>query len=245
MRWAALALAALALTGCETTAEKSAKLEKVAEQREREDAKARVLAHKALSIAHVSSKVLVGASAVLHTSEGAAAVVTLHNISATTFRDVPIQIAVKSASGATVYANNTPGLGAGLTSAPLVPAHGTFTWIDDQVQASATPARVSARVGEGVAIAGPPPRLSIDGTHLGEGSGGGPSLEGNLVNRSSVAQEELVIYAVARKGAAVVAAGRAIVQSAAPGSSTRFQLFFVGNPQGARLEVLAPPTTFD
>jgi hypothetical protein len=244
VRWAALALAALALTGCETTAEKSAKLEKVALQKERENAKARALAHQALSIAHISSKVLVGASTVLHTSEGAAAVVTLRNIAPTALRDVPIQIAVKSASGSTVYANNTPGLGAGLTSAPLVPAHGAFTWIDDQVQASATPASVTARVGEGVRVAGHTPRLSIVGTHLGEASGGDPSLEGTLVNHSSVAQEELVIYAVARKGAAVVAAGRAIVQSATPGSSTRFQLFFVGDPQGARLEVLAPPTTF-
>jgi hypothetical protein len=244
VRWAALALAALALTGCETTAQKSAKLEKVAKQHERETAVQTALAHRAITITHVSSKVLVSATAVIRASEGAAAVITLRNLSSTALRDVPVQIDVKDTRGASVYRNNTPGLGVGLASAPLVPAHGTLTWIDDQVQGTGAPASVTTRIGEGTPASGPVPQLSVTGTHLSEGGPNGPGLEGEIVNRSPIGQQELVVYAVARKGTTIVAAGRAIVLSVPAAASTRFQLFFIGNPQGAKLEVSAPATTF-
>ena len=64
-----------------------------------------------------------------------------------------------------------------------------------------------------------------------------------VVNRSAVDQRELVVYALARRGGKVVAAGRAVLpQAAGSGSSTRFQLFLVGDPTGARLEFEPPPT---
>jgi hypothetical protein len=238
-----LALAALALTGCETTAEKSARLEAAARRHERAVAQQTALAHRQLSISRVSNKVLVVGASVLRASEGAAAVITLRNVSSTSLYDVPVQIDVTDAGGASVYRNDVPGLGTGLAAAPLVPAHGTLRWIDDQVQSAATPTGVTAKVGEGTRVAGPIPQLGIADAHLAEGGPNGPGLEGDVVNRSSIAQQELVVYAVARKGRTIVAAGRAIVQSAPAAASTRFQLFFIGNPQGARIEVSAPATT--
>jgi hypothetical protein len=232
-------LVALALTGCETTAQKSAKLEKAAKQSEREHPQ---LARKGLSITRLSTKVRVSAASVLHTSEGAAAVVTLHNISSTALRDIPIEISVKDARGATVYTNDVPGQAAGLVSAPLIPAHATFTWIDDQVQASATPTGVSAKVGEGTPATGALPRMTVQDQHLIE-EAGGPGAEGSVVNHSPVSQQELVVFAVARQAGRIVAAGRAIVPTAAAGAATRFQLFFIGDPHGAQLQFNAPATT--
>ncbi len=230
----ALALFALALTGCETTAEKSAKLERVAKLQ----ARSRSRTEKGLSITRQSTKVLVGATTVLHSSEGTAAVVTLHNLSSTPLRDVPIEITVTDASGASVYTNATPGLATSLVSVPMLAAHGTSTWIDDQVAPSGTPAKVTAEVGEGEPVTGVLPSIAVAGAHLGDGE-----VEGSVVNRSHVSQRELVVYVIARRAGAIVAAGRAIIPEAQAGSSTHFQAFLIGDAKGATLELRAPPTS--
>jgi hypothetical protein len=236
----ALVLVALALTACESNQERSAKVEKIDKPREEEAAKRRALAQRALTITRPSTKVKVIATAIVHSSEGAAAVVTLRNVSNRALLDVPIQITVRSARGASIYTNAVPGLSPTLVSAALLPAHAMLTWIDDQVQASATPASVSAKVGEGAPATGAIPRLSVEGAHLSEG---GTEAEGNVVNHSAVAQQELVVYAVARRAGRVLAAGRAVLAQAPAGASTPFQLFFVGDPRGGQLEVEAPATT--
>jgi hypothetical protein len=238
VRLAALALVALVLTACESNQERSARLEKIERPREEEAAKRRELAQRALTITRESIKVKVIATAVVHGSEGAAAIVSLRNDSSTSLRDVPIRITVRSASGASVYTNATPGLSPTLLSVALLPAHDVVTWIDDQVQASGIPASVSAQVGEGTPATGAIPRLSVEGAHLSEAQA-----EGNVVNHSAVAQQELVVDALARRGGRIVAAGRAVLAQAAAGSSTPFQIFFVGDPSGTQLEVSAPATT--
>ena len=243
MRWIAVVLAALLLCGCETTAEKSAKLEQAAKQRERASGQAGALARRGVSVTRVSGKVRVVAGGVLRSDEGVAAVVTLHNSSATTLRDVPIEITVRDARGAAIYTNNVPGLAAALASVPLVPAHATTTWIDDQIQAAGIPASVSAKVGEGTAVTGAIPRLTIQGAHLFDDPTSGQGAEGEVVNHSAVGQEDLVVYAVARRRGKLVAAGRAVVPTAPGGASTRFQAYFVGNSAGTQLAVSVLPST--
>lgn len=233
----AAVLTLLALTGCETTAEESAKLEKVAKRKAHESALLHPFA-KGLSIPRPSTKVRVNATVVVHSPEGTAVAVTLSNQSSATQRDIPVEITVKDARGATLYTNTTPGLATALVSMPLLPAHATGTWIDDQVQTSGTPASASAEVGEGTPVSGAIPKLSVQGIHLAEGQ-----LEGSVVNRSFVSQRELVVYALARRGGTIVAAGRAVVPQAEPGTTTHFQAFLIGNAQGAQLEASAPPTT--
>jgi hypothetical protein len=238
VRLAALVLLALALAACESNQERSAKLEKAAKAHEDEAAKRRALAQRALTITRPSAKVKVIGAVIVRGSEGAAAVVSLRNISSTPLRDVPIQITVRNAHGDSVYTNDVPGLSPTLASVALIPAHGVQTWIDDQVQASSTPASVSAKIGEGLPAGGSIPTLSVAGAHLSEAQA-----EGNLVNHSPIAQQELVVDAVARRSGRVVAAGRAVLASAPAGSSTPFQIFFVGDPRGAQLEVSAPAST--
>jgi hypothetical protein len=243
VRRAALVLAALALTGCESNQERSAKLEKIEKPREQEAARRRALAQRALTITRQSAKVEVTATAVIRSSEGAAAVVILRNASSTPLLDVPVQITVHNARGASVYTNAVPGLSPTLASVALLPAHATLTWIDDQVQATGVPASVSAKVGEGTPVTGAIPQLSVEGAHISEAQANGAEAEGSLVNHSAAAQQELVVDAVARRAGRIVAAGRAVLAQAPAGTSTPFQIFFVGDPSGARLEVSALATT--
>jgi hypothetical protein len=240
VRRAALVLIALVLTGCESSAEKSAKLERTAKLA----AKHAAPSARGLEITKISNKVKVVDASALRSSEGAAAVVTLRNMSNVALRNVPIEITLEGAGGATIYTNSAPGLAATLVSVPLLAAHATSTWVDDQVQATAAPKSVSARVGEGEAVPGTIPRLLVEGAHLVNDETSGPEVEGSVVNHSAVGQRELVVYAVARRAGRTVAAGRAVIPQAQAGSSTRFQLFFIGDPRRAQLEVSAAPTTF-
>lgn len=240
VHFATLALPALALlllcSGCETTAQKSAKLERAAKR----VAQAR---QTGLTITHRSTIVDVTAASVVRGAEGSAAIVTLRNSSPQAIRDVPIAISMKDAHGTSVYANDTPGLATTLTSVALIPAHGELTWIDDQAT-TVTAKTVSAEIGQGaragnVAAA----QLDVQGVHLAEDPSGSLDAEGTIVNRSSTEQDELVIYAVARRGGRVVAAGRSVLASLRASASLPFQVFFVGDPKGAKLALSAPPTT--
>jgi hypothetical protein len=145
VRRAALALVALALTGCETTAEKSARLERQAKL-----AGNGSLAQKGLSITRASSVVSVVSTAVVHSSEGAVAVVTLRNSSAHALRTVPIAIAVTDPGGRTLFQNDAPGLQASLVSVASLPAHGVLTWVDDQVPANGAPAAPRPLLGSSI-----------------------------------------------------------------------------------------------
>jgi hypothetical protein len=240
VRRAALALLALTLAGCQSTQEKSARLEKAAKLHER----AAGPTARGLSIARPSKVVKVLATAVVHSSEGTAATVTLRNSSARPLRNVPIEIHVRDAHGASIYANDIPGLGAPLTSVALLPAHGELTWVDDQIQVADTPASVVALVGEAPTVSGSAPRLAISGGHVVEDATNGPGAVGSLVNPSALAQSEVVVYAVARRGAKIVGAGRAVLPEVPAHGSVPFQLYFIGQARGARLEFSAPATTF-
>ena len=66
-----------------------------------------------------------------------------------------------------------------------------------------------------------------------------------MTNRSDVEQRRLVVACVARRGGRVVAAGRAIVNRLAPGKSASYHVFFIGDPRGARMTVVAPPTVIE
>jgi hypothetical protein len=229
---ASLALALLVLGGCETTAEKSAKLARAA--------KRVTLDQKGLSITHPSTTVQVVGATVVRDSERAAAVVTLHNRSARTQRTVPIAITVTSARGATVFQNNAPGLERALVSVPSIAAHATVVWVDDQLPVSGAPASVSAIAGEASGTATTSPALAVTGARITEDPANGVVATGTVTNHSKVAQASLVVFAVARRGGAIVGAGRAIVSALAPGGASPFQASLVGHPLGARLAISAP-----
>jgi hypothetical protein len=232
----ALAAPALALAGCESTAEKSARLERLAKR-------VTLQQEKGLTIAHESSSVATIGATVLRSAERAAAVVSVKNRSGRAQRDVPIAIAVKDAAGKTIYQNSEPGLEGALVSIPAIPAHSTVVWVDDQIPLSGGPVDVSARIGQ----ARPVPRLpalAVSGARLGEDPASGWIAEGTVANRSKVTQSGLVLFALVRRSGRTVAAGRAIVPQLAPGAAAPFQASLVGDARGGNVRVFAPPASF-
>jgi hypothetical protein len=238
-RWRALALAlaALALGGCETTAEESMRLQ--------HQAKHVTLDEKGLSIARQSRDVRVHSATIVRDSERAAAVVTLRNDSSRAQRDVPIAITVTGAGGRTVFQNDAPGLEGALVSVSSIAPRATVTWVDDQLLASGAPESLRARVGQSASVALTLPKLTVAGARVSEDPANGVIATGTVANHSHSTQKGLVLFAVARRAGKVVAAGRAIVPELSPNRSTSFQASLVGNASGVRLEVQAPPASFE
>jgi hypothetical protein len=198
---------------------------------------------RGLSIVRTSSHVKVIGTSVLHSTEGSVAVVELRNLSGLALGAVPLAITVTDARRATVYQNNAAGLEAALVSVPSIAAHATFTWVDDQLPAGVNATAVSARVGEPPALARSLPQITVAGVHLIEDPTNGVGAAGTVSNRSQVVQSKLVIFGLARRAGRIVAAGRAVLAELAAGSQMPFQIFFVGDPRGAQLQVSAPAST--
>lgn len=238
MSWAPFVLlagAALLLAACESTQDKSARL---AEQAEGLDEQ------RGLVIGKLSKVVKVGRRAVLNDENGTAVVVELRNTSRRTLARVPVAIDVRNGKRS-VFKNDDPGLEPSLVGVPVLMPGQRFLWVHDQVLATGKGKSVKAKVGAGrgrvprrvpeIGIA--PPRLEVDPTS-------GVLAVGRLVNRSKVLQRDIVVHAVARRGGRIVAAGRAAVERLKPGARATYQVFFIGNPRGARITLAAPPTTF-
>lgn len=237
MRWLALALACLALAGCESTQEKSAKLEREARRQKR------ALAADELKITRPSAVIKVLSAEILSDSEGSAVVVTVRNTSATPQAEVPLAFTVHGTGGTTVASNATPGLARSLTSIPLVGAHEEATWIDDQVQPTSAPSSATAEAGEGTPLRSTPPRVLVTSHTVAE-EGGVATVQGTVANRSPIPQREVVIDAVASAGGRPVAAGRAVLASLGANSSSSFQIFLLGSAaKGATIAVTTAPTT--
>jgi hypothetical protein len=242
---ALLALLALTTAGCETSAQKSARLEKAAKRHEEASVARAKLAEAALKITHQSRLIKVSSVTLLRSSEGDAVAITLRNTSKETLAAIPIAFTIRNAQGAPAYTNAMPGQNASLISVALLAAHSRLTWVDDQVSEAPPGASVHVKVGQGTAVHSSPPQLSIAAARTIEDPASGAGEEGEVLNHSKLTQRELVIFSVARRGPQIVAAGRAVVPSAPAGAGTRFQLFFIGSPKGAALETAAPPTTVE
>ena len=228
---------ALVLCGCESTQERSAE--------EQHQAKHDVLAAQSAAVTKESPSVQVLQSTLIHSSSGTAVVVALRNTSAHTLENAPIEVTVRDAHGSVLYQNNASGLEPSLSTVSLLSPGRETIWIDDQVTASGVPASASALVGEGKQASGSIPRLSISGTHQSAEAGAETTLSGSVTNHSQTAQQNLVVYAVARRGVKIVAAGRAVLPEVpAQGTNISFQIYFVGDPSGAQIQTSAPASTF-
>lgn len=239
MSWAPVVAPLLLLTaallggGCETTQDKSERLEKVGGAATRE---------KGLKIGAKSSDVEVSGTAVIADSNGAAAVVELQNTSRRPLAGVPLAIDVTDGRRS-VFKNDAPGLEPSLVGVPALAAGASLAWVHDQILGEGAAKSVNATVGKD--SGGAPsrlPRIDVGRPALSRDPTSGLAAEGTIVNRSDLLQRELTLFAVARKGRRIVAAGRGQIERLRPGKTARYQIFFIGNPQGARIEIAAPPT---
>jgi hypothetical protein len=234
MRLAVLALAVLALTGCESTQSKSAKLERVAQKSKHE---------KGLVVGEQSKDIKVEGTTMLQDANGAAAVVQLRNQSRGSLVALPVSMQVLDKASKPLYANDAPGLDSSLVSVAALAPGATLDWVNDQVTIASPGQSVVAKIGAG-AKPGPArlPKLDVTGLEAAGDASGDEAITGDVANHSQVEQRRLVVYVTARKGDRVVAAGRAIVERLAPGKSAHFTVFPIGDPNGAALSAAAPPT---
>ena len=239
MRPAAAAFAAglivLGASGCETTQQQSAKI-------------ARTLGHQSA----IAGTTRLGAAnrdvrieqAVLLTAAGQSAVaLKLTNTSTRTQTDFPVLIEVLDAKGSAVYRNNTSGIEPSIQQFALLAPHATAWWVDNEVLASGgVPKTATGQLGAATAPApGAVPSITTEAVSASD-SFPGPHVSVTVRNRSTIAQRQLPVYAVALRGGRVVGAGRGIIASLAPGAGAQVQVPMVGSVSESTISLTVPPT---
>jgi hypothetical protein len=219
----------LALAGCESSQDKSARLAKLAKAGRKETG---------VVVTKRNPDVEVLRTAVVHDANGTAAAVELRMRGRKAEAQLPLALEV---AGARSYRNDLPGLAPSLTHVALLRPGERVWWVNDQVLADA-PKAVKARVGLPASpAAARPPRLVTRPLKL-ERDSSGAFTSGRLRNGSKVEQRDVIVFAVAERAGKVVAAGRAGIERLKAGKSGRFKVFWIGDPAGARVRVFAPPT---
>lgn len=199
---------------------------------------------KKIDVGPQNPDVSIVSSDVLEDENGTAAVVTMRNTSKRALAGLPIAIDVRDGSRQSVFKNDTEGVEPSLISAPYLGPGDRFSWVNDQVNAPGA-RRIEATVGkERSTMQGRVPEIRVGPARLEQDPVSGILAEGRVSNRSKVAQSQLTIHAVARRGSRVVAAGRGQIEELKAGRRAKYTIFFIGNPRGAELSLFAPPTTF-
>ena len=229
-----VALGSLLLAGCESTQDKSRRIAR--------DGRHKLEQAKGLVVTKQNPDVRVVSAATLRDENGAAVVVRLRNVGRAPLAQLPVAVELDDAHGKAIYRNDTPGLETSLVSAAMLARGDELWWVNDQVTAPGPAAKVKALVGQARPATGSAPRIELRGVHVATDPVDGVSVKGQAINHSAIDQRRLVIYAVARRGSRVVAAGRAIIERLRPSKPAHFTIFFIGNPRGARLTLAAPPT---
>lgn len=226
---------ALVTSGCQSTQSKSAEIGAELGPVKQE---------KGLKISKPSQDVKVVSTALLTDEAGSAVVVVVRNQSNQDLANVPIAIDVLDAKGKSVYRNDLPGLEPALTSIPYVPAGEEATWVHDQVLASGKPKTVKVVVGEGgTPLSGEIPEFTISEPKLEGDPYSGVVAGGNVENESGEKVDRLLIYAVARQGDEVLAAGRGAIEKIKPEPKPLpYNVYFIGDPGGGDVEMTAFPT---
>jgi hypothetical protein len=232
------AIVTLLLAGCESSQSTSARLRSQASASAPE---------RGLTITRPNPDVRVTATTVLTDagSKRSAAVITVRNTSRRELAALPLVFSLTGADGKRLFTNASPGASTDLVSVPSLPPGGTLSWVHNAITDVSGATGVDASVGVGSAGAAKAPALRISKVRLDSDPIDGTTAVGKVFNDSTVAQERLVVFGVARRGGRVVAAGRAIVPTVKPGAKgASFTIFFVGDPRGATLSIAAPPVTF-
>ncbi|MBK5221253.1 MAG: hypothetical protein JJE35_15960 [Thermoleophilia bacterium] len=228
-----LALVALAsLTACQSTQSHSAQLE--------DEGSKVLLDSSGLKVTKANPDVKVLSTTLLSESEASAVVVEVHNDSNVNLVDVPIALDVLDAKGRSVYRNDAPGLEQALVAIPYIPAGADALWINDQILASGKPATAKVKVGVSPnSFSGELPEIEVSAPEIEAGR----IASGQVVNRTGKDQNRLLLYAVARRGNEIVAAGRGAFEHLKPDTKELpYHVYFVGDPSGAKVTITQYPT---
>lgn len=228
----------LVSSGCQSTQAKSAELAKEG---------AKLIDPGTVQIGDENVQVDVLETALLTDQYGTAVAVTLKNNSDRFLANLPIQIDVRDKKGKTIFRNDQVGTAPALLGYPLVGPGQTVTWVHDQILVSGKPASVKVTVGTKVdpPPAGEPPKIAVSDTKLQTDPVSGVEVVGKAENLSPIDQQEMIFFAVARRGGKIVAAGRGGLKKLSAGQKADFASFFIGDPRGGDVTVEAPPTTLN
>ena len=231
-------LSGLGLAACETTQDKAAALAA--------EGQALVASQEGVVVKEINKEVKVVSTTLLKDEFGEAVVVELENTSNEAQVELPINIDVLNAKGKSVFSNDVAGLDPTLTYVPLLLPGETSYWVNDQILASGTPKSVKVKVGTSEETAPPEiPELAVTEPQINIDPSG-IEVEGKVTNKSQVDQEQLILFGVAVRGGEVVAAGRGLFKKLAVGSKPfPYNIFVIGDPRGADVEVLAPPSVLE
>ena len=236
MRWLACGLLlALLLAGCESTQSKSARL--------KAHSKGALDEGKGVVVKKENPDVKVLATSTLKDKNGEAVVVRMRNVGKKPLANLPISVRLADKSGKAVYTNTAPGLEAALAHVAFLHPGQELYWVNDQVVSNGRPAQAKTLVGGSKPVTGQIPKVGVEGVHLLDDPVSGISALGHVRNQSQLLQRRLPVFCVARQGNAIVAAGRAILDKVKPGKKASFQVFFIGNPRGARVTCTPLPST--
>jgi hypothetical protein len=236
-RWSSIVLATAVLAGVSLTACESSqdKARKIQEQ-------AQAAAPKPLVIDKQDKDVKVGQTALIHDQNGDAVVVQLTNESSKALVSLPILVEVKQGKR-TVYENNTAGLDFALNHVALIKPHETVYWVNDQVTGEGKSVKVEVGEPEGKPPAGRLPQFTVSSPRAGHDFSGA-KVSGTVKLDSNVDQQHLILFAVARQGGHIVAAGRGQIKDLKHDARPApYVIYFIGNPVGAEVTIQAPPTT--
>jgi hypothetical protein len=237
IRWRIIALAFAVLAGATLTACQSSQDKAKAIQEQ-----AIASAPKPLVIPKPNKDVKVTNSTLLHDQNGDAVVVELKNESNQTLVNVPILVDVRDPKGKTVYKNNTAGLDFALNHIAVIEPGETFDWVNDQVTSEGKNVKVTVGQPEGKAPSGPLPELDVSSPKAGNDFSGA-KVSGTVTDKSKLDQQHLILFAVARQGGRIVAAGRGQIKALKIGAKPApYVIYFIGNPVGADVTIQAPPT---
>jgi hypothetical protein len=229
-----VALAAVLLAGCQSTQSKSAEL--------KTHAKGGLSGGKGVVVKKENPDVKVLATSTIKDKNGEAVIVHMRNVGKQPLANLPVSVRLADRGGKAVYTNTTPGLEAALAHVAFLRPGQELFWVNDQVVSSGKPAQARSLVGSGKQVSGAVPDIGTEGVHLLNDPVSGMSALGHVVNHSKLLQRRLPVFCVARRGDAIVAAGRAILEKVKPSKPASFQVFFIGNPRGARMTCTPLPT---
>ncbi|MBN8866226.1 MAG: hypothetical protein J0H98_01610 [Solirubrobacterales bacterium] len=232
----AAGLVGLGLAGCQSTQDRSAELEADG---------ADLVKQTKRDIGAENRQIDVVEQVVLSDVNGTAVAVVLKNTGNEGLTDAPIQINVKDAKGRSVFKNDLAGSEPSLLQVPVVKPKSEVYWVHDQVVPTAKPKSVDVTVGEAKPLPEEIPELVVSEPKLKEDPVSGLEVAGTVINKSDVEQTNLTLYAIARKGGKIVAAGRGVIPKLkTDGTPASYHIFFIGNPSGADVSVIAPPVNF-
>lgn len=239
IRWkfiplALVLLAGLGLSACTSSQDKARAI------RER----AIATAPKPLVIPKPNKDVKVGDVTLLHDQNGNAIVVPLTNETDKTLVSVPILVDVTSGKQS-VYKNDTAGIDYALNHIAVIEPHETFYWVNDQVTSQGKTVKVRVGQPDTKTPPGQLPQFTVSDPRFGHDFSG-VKVSGVVKTDSKVDQSHLILFAVARQGGRIVAAGRGQVKKLkAAAKPAPYVIYFIGDPTGADVTIQAPPTTFE